>query len=77
MPAIFSSCVMPFLKSGCTPHKFAEVLFAKAIKMRHGEGKFYNKHACLLDASLMFSGSGFFFFFLGDPNFIRFLDSSS
>jgi hypothetical protein len=75
MPAIFSSCVMPFLKSGYTPHEFAEVLFAKATEMHHGEGKFYNEHACLLDASLMFSGCGFFF--LGDPNFIRFLDSSS
>jgi hypothetical protein len=68
---------MPFLKSGYTPHEFAEVLFAKATKMHNGEGKFHNEHACLLGASLMFSGSGFFFFFLGDPNFIRFLDSSS
>jgi hypothetical protein len=48
MPAIFSSCVMPFLKSGYTPHEFAEVLFAKATEMHHGEGKFYNEHACLL-----------------------------
>jgi hypothetical protein len=77
MPAIFSSSAMPFLKSGYTPHEFAEVLFAKATKMHHGEGKFLNEHACLLDASLMFSGSGFFFFFLGDPIFTRSLESSS
>jgi hypothetical protein len=77
MPAIFSSSVMPFLKSGYTSHEFAEVLFAKATKMHHGEGKFYNEHACLLDASLMFSGSGFFFFFLGDPMLTRSLESSS
>jgi hypothetical protein len=45
MPAIFSSCVMSFLKSGYTPHEFAEVFFAKATKMHHGEGKFYIENA--------------------------------
>jgi len=36
---------MSFLKSGYTPHEFAEVFFAKATKMHHGEGKFYIENA--------------------------------